>query len=137
MSMNSVANGDLLFELPSEALLTPDESLVRFAHGLLSGRDNYDGLDRRSEPRYPLCLNILAIPVDENNNPRGEPLLGVTRNISTSGIAILFTCSVGSGLLALQFEDPRGGRVRLLLNVLRCRPLSNFFEVAGTFVSKL
>ncbi len=135
--MNATAADEVLIDSPSEAVSTPDESLVRFAHELLSDRDNYEDQDRRSEPRYPLCLNILAIPVDENNNPHGEPLLGVTRNISTSGIAMLFTRTVSNGLLALQFGDPRGEQVRLLMTVLRCRPLGNYFEVAGTFVSKL
>ena len=135
--MNPVAVGEEPIETTREAVAAPDELLVQFAHEMSASQADYDGPDQRCEPRYPLCLNIVAIPVDEDNNASGAPLLGVTCNISNSGIAMLFTRPVSAGPLALQFGDPRGGHVRLLMNVLRCRPVGNFFEVAGTFLSKL
>ncbi len=104
---------------------------------MTSAARGFPGQDRRREPRYDVCLHVIAIPLDEQQAACGEPLVGVTWNISASGVAILTERRVQADCLAVEIGHPRGGVVRMILNVLRSRQLGNYFEVAGTFSQRL
>jgi PilZ domain len=136
--MNATATaGELLFSSGAASSSAPDPSLVQFAQGLPANDRNYGGEERRSELRYSLGLNVLAIPSNDNHGQAGEPLIGVTRDISASGISLLVARPIEAGWLAVQLGDPRGGQVRMIVQVLRSRPLGGYHEIAGVFVARL
>jgi hypothetical protein len=86
------------------------------------------GYERRRERRYSLITNVIAVPLDENGCPAGEPFIAISSGMSTSGMRLIHTCPAPSGLLFLEIDEQP---VRLLLTVLRSRPVGPCFEIAG------
>jgi hypothetical protein len=44
---------------------------------------------------------------------------------------------VAERFLALELATPSGEKMRVLMQVLRCRPVGLFYEIGGEFISKI
>lgn len=125
-----------LFRFGSDGLARPPQAVAAFVERAIRNSKYYDGPDSRAEPRYPVQLRVAAVPVDENLERIGEPFMAVSRDISGGGIAIYHTRGVTEKLLALELSTPAGEKTHVVMEILRCRPVGLFYEIAGKFVSK-
>jgi hypothetical protein len=111
---------------------------MQFVERLIEEGQREVSPENRSEPRYRVALKVAAQPVDERLQPVGEGFYAVTRDISSRGIALFHSAAIQTPYLALEFQDPvTGQQLQAVLEVLRCRPLGPFHEIAGQFVTKL
>jgi hypothetical protein len=98
------------------------------------GRSRVSDDERRSEKRRPVVLDIIAVPLDEDRNPCGEPFLALSRNISRGGIALLHTERVKAPYLLLRIETLRHEVIQAVVQVIRARNFYQFTEISGRFV---
>lgn len=126
-----------LFSFEADSLARPPKAIADFVARAVRNSKFYDGPDIRSERRFPVSLRVAAVPVDERLNKIGEEFIAASRDISSSGIAIYHTRGVSDRFLALELTAASGEKMHVLLQVLRCRPVGLFYEIAGKFVSKM
>jgi hypothetical protein len=96
----------------------------------------YDGPNRRSEPRYAVALQVWAMPLTSDLQSAGRPFVGTTKDISRSGISLVHYEPVDCPLLAIELTDLDGNKFQGAIEVLRCRQLGSFYEVAGKYVTQ-
>jgi hypothetical protein len=107
------------------------EGLEQFVRGIDPGL----GVDeRRRSPRVPLIAKVVAIPIDRDKRPIGEPFIAVSRNISAGGISMFHRHASPSTFLSLQIVRPIGPPSKVLMRVVRNRRVDAFFEIAGEFI---
>jgi hypothetical protein len=136
--MCQTLNTDELFDFDRDLVPRPTENLIRFAHRTVANRNTaFSGDERRSEPRHAVAVPVLAIPLDKDFRPFGEPFIGISRDVSAHGIAIFHDEHVRAKHLVLEIADPSGEPLRMILAVLRSERVGMFYEVAGKFVKKL
>jgi hypothetical protein len=114
----------------------PIPELVSFVKRQIRNAELRVGPERRSDRRHAIVAPVLAQPVDQDLNAVGDPFALVTRDISSKGIGLVHSKSIDQGLLTLQMrladED-----VKLVAEILWCKPLGPFYYAGGRFVSKL
>ncbi|HUY93322.1 MAG TPA: hypothetical protein VMV10_31635 [Pirellulales bacterium] len=125
------------FSLDPESLARPPQAVADFVERAVRNSKYYDGPDVRSERRHAVSLRVAAVPVNERLNKIGEGFIAASRDISSGGIAIYHTRGTSERFLALELSAPSGEKMHVLLEVLRCRPVGLFYEIAGRFVSKI
>ena len=117
-------------------LAMPAEEVTRLVQELVDKQRKYQGDERRAATRYPLACPVMAVPIDEQEKP-GEPFAAITRDISSQGISIYHTRPIHEPYLAIQWTVEEGEQLRVLVEVVRCRPVGPFFyEIGGTFVTQ-
>ena len=131
----------MLFEFNGHDLDHPPQEIVEFVQRLISqytqdGRFAGDN-ERRSEQRFPIALPVMVRPIGDDLQSAGEPFMAVTKDISTRGIGLLHYEPISSKFLAIRLTDRDGLKLTGAIEVLRCRPVGQFFEVGGKFVTKL
>jgi hypothetical protein len=128
---------DSVYEFDRDLVPPPSEILVRFADRTVANRNTtYVGDERRSEPRHAVAIDVLAIPLDKKFKKCGDPFIAITRDLSSSGIAMFHNQHVTAKYLALEIIDAEGVRLRLVLSVLRSSPVGLFYEIGGRFIKK-
>jgi hypothetical protein len=92
--------------------------------------------NRRQTERVTLLATVVAIPLNEADQPCGEPFKAVARDASEGGMSLLHTRSVRSERLAVRWKPlaTTGSFVTAVMRVDRCRPMGPFYEVAGEFL---
>ena len=99
----------------------------------LAQKDEHD--DRREQRRFAVTIRATVIPVDEHMSPVDEPFTAMTLNISQSGLALVHTRAVNHRFLLVELHDPR--RTQVVLEVIRCRHVGRFYDIAGRFTIRL
>lgn len=89
----------------------------------------------RRHPRKPLMMSIPAMQLDDDLFPVGEDFTVLSRNLSSSGIAIVYTCPL-EGKLAVLIELPEIGHIQLLLDIVRATPVGPLYEMGGAFFDR-
>jgi hypothetical protein len=113
---------------------TSRSTLNQFVKALDGGRVADD--ERRREKRRPVVLDVIAVPLDEEHHPCGEPFLALSRNISRGGIALLHTEKVTAPFLLLRIETIRHQVIQTVVKVVRTRSFYQFTEISGRFEVK-
>ena len=90
---------------------------------------------RRAE-RIRCNATAIAVPVTRRFAPEGDPFKLAVRDVSDSGIRLLHTRATSSDFLALSWtaETLPAQELRIVAKVMRCRPLSPFYDIGGEFV---
>jgi len=92
--------------------------------------------DRRTERRFAARNVALVQPLTADLQPLGEPMVGVTRDMSNSGIGLIVESRPATEQLAVSFTiDDRN--VWLLGELRWCDPLGPFDLVGVQLVKKL
>jgi hypothetical protein len=112
---------------------TSRSTINQFIRTVSSSRVSDD--ERRTEKRRPVVLDIIAVPLDEDRNPCGDPFLALSRNISRGGIALLHTERVKAPFLLLRIETLRHEVIQAVVQVIRARNFYQFTEISGRFVA--
>ena len=95
---------------------------------------SFEGNERRAHDRYVVAIPTFVQPLNDNCQPEGEAFVTATRDISAGGIGLIHTGPVTAKLLGATLELLDGRSISVLIEVLRCRPLGSYFDVAGEFV---
>ena len=110
--------------------------LVQFARRQIVNAALHKGDELRSEGRYPMLVPLRAIEVDQDNNPRGEEMELVTRDISATGIGMIYTEKIEAKRMAIQFLMA-GTEVNLVVDVVWSGALGPFYGAGGKYIEKL
>jgi hypothetical protein len=86
------------------------------------------GHERRRQRRFSLITNVIAVPLTRDFCPAGEPFVAVSSGMSIGGMRLIHTAPAPSEFLLLEIDRQP---VKLLLTVLRSRPVGPCFEIAG------
>ena len=79
----------------------PPLDLQLFAEQL-SQQEEHDPTGKRESERFQMATWVPAVLIDEQLQPTGAPFLVMTRNISTSGIALVHTQPIKEGNIAIE-----------------------------------
>ncbi len=118
---------------PEDLTHAPGE-IARFIARMVS--EDYEGPERRGAKRYDIMIAADVLAVDRTFQPLGEPVQAMTRNISTTGIALISSRPLEGKLLAVGMNDEAGRPIQMVIRVLRSRKIGEFFETAGPFVTR-
>ncbi len=111
--------------------------LALFMQEVIVEYNSYRKLVRRSEPREPVAIPVLARPVDADLNSAGDPFHAVTRDISHGGVGLFHTRPIDCGWLELTFSSPHSGKeMTILATVEHCTPCGRYFILGCRFVRK-
>ena len=131
----------MLFTFTPKKLIHPPEDISTFVDNLIKRLTQeglyYQGPDRRREPRHAVAIQMSAIPLDDGLQPVGNGFVATTRDISSAGISLIHFDRLDCPFLAVEIAIPRERSFQAAVEVLRCRPIGPYFEVAGKFVTKL
>lgn len=124
-------------QLSLEGVDTAPESVRRFVERLTQQAEPTVGFERRKNARFRVAKPILVVPVNENNKPIGPPFQAMTRDLSSAGVSFIHTRSTTARRMVAELTCPRGETKQLAMEVLRCRPWSHLYEIAGRWIEKL
>ncbi len=117
-------------------LTLPEKDVSRLIQELIDKQEKFRGDERRATKRYPMACPVVAVPIDDQEKP-GEAFAAITRDISSQGISIYHTRPVHEPYLAIQWNVDEAEQLRVLVEVVRCRPVGPFFyEIGGMFVTQ-
>jgi hypothetical protein len=128
---------ETLFDRNVDDLLHPPEAIAKFVERMIRNAQYYSGPERREERRYALAIPMSAVPLDATYQRAGDLFVAVSRDISTRSAALFHSRRVYTPHLAVELTAPGGEKLRVVLKVLRCRPVGMFYQIAGPFVSRL
>ena len=114
---------------------TPLQSLQLFAAELLATVQPEN--EERASRRYPFVVPVVVVPVGDDYQPIGQAFEAVTCDVSTIGLRLISTQAVSASLLRLELTFASGTKIPVVIEVARCRPISQFYEIAGPLVARL
>ena len=115
-------------------LPAPPRSLVAYVTKLLA--EEYEGPQRRASRRLPVVVPVVALPLDDDFRPSGTTFAAITRDLSTTGLRLFSTRIASSKFLAVELTPSSGQSIQVVLQVLRCKAIGRFYEIAGPFVAR-
>ncbi len=110
------------------------ELIATFIEGLGAKVKSFEGVERRLNTRFVVAMPSSVQPLNENLARDGEPFTAAIRDISAVGIGLIHTKPIKAKYLDVCLSPPNGHSMRLLVRVLRCRPLGAYFDIGGEFV---
>ena len=89
----------------------------------------------RVRERVTCFTTATAVPVDRHWNPVHEPFRVAVRDLSESGLRILHTRATNAEYLALNWRATQlvASRLRIVAQVMRCKPCGRFYDIGGQF----
>ncbi|NQT37549.1 MAG: PilZ domain-containing protein [Planctomycetes bacterium] len=109
----------------------PPQSIAAFIVKML-GKE-FSGDEKRSTRRHNIVFPVPVVELDEAFCPTGDVRMAVTRDISTTGLALISTRAASARFLAVELTCPSGETIQVVIRVIRCRPVRCFYEIAGTY----
>ena len=123
-----------------DSMRLPENLLGYFTQDIerLTEKRIYDpNIDKRCEERYHVTVPLTVTPLTPDLNPHGKCLTGVTCDISGLGISFFARTEIDSGLVSLEMRSLNGRLLlRAVMETLRCRPIGDYYMIAGKFISK-
>ena len=116
-------------------LLHPPEAIREFISAMV--RAEYGGSERRGAKRHPIVTPVVVMPMNGEFRPAEGAFMVVTRDISTTGLALISTREVSTELLAIELPAAGGEKMQVVMRLARCRPVGRFYKIAGPFVFKM
>ena len=96
------------------------------------------GIDeRRDSTRRHFGIKVCVIPLDSGSHPCGDAFLVMARDISTSGLGLMYPAPIESPLLALQIPIGSGGTVQVIGRVTRCTRSGNGFNIGVRLLKRM
>lgn len=95
------------------------------------------GKNNRSAKRYSIAIPVPVVPIDENGTPIDRSFTALSRDISTSGICLQHTRATNAKKLIVVLSIPGTKPASLIVEVVRCRAIGRFYEIAAKFTSRV
>jgi len=127
MNLSSVCHGNL-------ATIPPE--LVDFARRQVVNALMYKGDERRREARMPMIIPVRMVVVDDDNQPLGEPLQAVTRDVSNSSIGLIHIDPLQGERFAIEMSLAQTDVV-MIIALMWTGAMGPFYGTAGRFIEKL
>lgn len=83
-----------------------------------------------------MAVSVPAVAIDDDYRPITEPVRILTRDISETGLGLVFTHRITAGLLAIELPAATGP-IQVVIEVMRCQRVGPFYDVGGRFVARL
>ena len=101
-------------------------------------KDNQDAIysEQRRVQRMELGIPVLAKPVDSNHKTIGPCVEMYARNISAGGLGVIFTRAIRDRYLAVQLTTKNGDSLKMIAEVIRCRPMGRFYDIGLKFIAR-
>jgi len=93
--------------------------------------------ENRNSPRRAVSVRLRVIPCNESGEPAGQPFVALTRDLSAGGICLVHTRATNASHVMVVLRAPGLEPMQLVVEVLRCRAIGRFYEIAGRFVSRI
>ena len=91
--------------------------------------------DRRKTKRFTLIADVIVVPLDKECRPLAEPFVACSINVSAGGLCFYHSEPVDSTLLYVEISSSGAPNMSARMRVLRQRPVGDYFEIAGQFLS--
>ncbi|MEX2120752.1 MAG: hypothetical protein WD847_14270 [Pirellulales bacterium] len=91
-------------------------------------------MDRRAARRFVTTFPAVAVALNENFEPEGNPFVALVHNISTHGLAMVHIRPVAAKYVGVELRLPRGQNVQVIIEITRCELIGLDYEIAGRFV---
>jgi hypothetical protein len=124
----------------------PSQQVLEFLQSAICDDTGSKNRERRAHLRHAVSMSVRVVPLDDNKQPVAEPFCAMmrdmciagsfealTRDISAGGVSMYHTHPVQEKFLELELTSPEGERLKLILEVLRCRKTGPLYEIAGRF----
>ena len=112
------------------------QELSDFARRQFLNSTVYKGGERRRDKRHTMAIPIVAIRLDEDKKPVGDPIEVITRDVSPTSIGFFHTELLDTSRLAVQLKlaDTKVNLVVLMEWQVDAGP---FYGMGGVYVEKL
>ena len=110
------------------------EVVVSFVRRLIDSHRTLVEPERRSQPREAVVIPVNVQPVDSDFRPAGDSFSAFTKDISTGGIGLIHSESVGVKYLQIEIAAPSGEEMSLLAQVKNCTLKGKCYHVGARFV---
>lgn len=92
--------------------------------------------EARKQERATCYTTAIAVPVDRHWDRNGEPFKLSVRDISEGGLRMLHTRATNAHFLALTWRATQlpSTQFRVVAKIMRCSPVSPFYDIGGMFV---
>jgi hypothetical protein len=117
-----------------EGSLSPE--FVDFARRQLVNATSYANLEKRVEDRHPMMLPALLVELNENDEPIGEVIEAVTRDVASTSIGLFHEEALPSKRYAIHFFIANA-EVNLVLQIIWRSEMGPFYGSAGWYVKRL
>jgi hypothetical protein len=85
--------------------------------------EGYKGPEQRSEQRHATSLIPVTVqPLDRHFQPEGESFQAEVRNVSRSGIGLVYGTPVSAPFLSIELVTPSGKKVSFIAETRHCTP---------------
>jgi hypothetical protein len=115
---------------------TLSQALVDFARRQLVNATMYKGDEHRREQRHPMMVPVIAVPVDERNQPLGAPFELITRDVSTTSIGLLSETEIVHRRLAIHLSLA-DTEIDLVIAVLWSDAMGLFYGAGGRYIERI
>ena len=112
------------------------KELADFARRQLVNATLNGGIDRRREKRHAMMVPVLAVPVDDQNQPLGDPFQAITRDLCATSVGLIHADPIEHDRLAIAMTIA-DTNVNLVISMTRKTPMGPFYGSAGKFVERL
>jgi c-di-GMP-binding flagellar brake protein YcgR len=118
-----------------DELVLPPKAVAEFLRNL--DRNEEPTHERRESERQTAVLEVAVVPVDFELRQCGESFLALSKDISSTGMAIIHTRALASGSVVVELLNRDNSTMQLLAYVVRCVPIRRFYEIGLRFVTRL
>jgi hypothetical protein len=115
---------------------TLPKELVDFARRQVINAMLYKGDERRAEGRYPMMVPVRAAWLDRADQPLGKCFDLITRDLSATGISLIYTDPLEGDRMAIHFVIA-DTEVNMIIEMIWNKDMGPFYGAAGRFVTKL
>ncbi|MEM7478403.1 MAG: hypothetical protein AAF483_25755 [Planctomycetota bacterium] len=116
---------------------TITDSFARFAKRQYMNATMYKGHDdRRCEERHPLLVVVLAVGLNAQNEPIGQPFEMITRDVSDSALGLISAEVLQENRIAGMFEL-KGRNILFTAELIRRQSMGPYHGSAVRFVDEL
>ncbi len=110
------------------------EAVVPFVDKMAAFFDGQDGLQRRSEVRKPVAVPLRLRVLDDLWEPVSEPIDGVSRNISHSGVGFYHLQPIDGQFVEMTLNSPDGNQMRVVAEIRHTTPIGQFKYSGARFL---
>jgi CheY-like chemotaxis protein len=125
-----------IFQTAHDTLSEPPQAMLNFLER--NFEEPGAGGDRRKTDRVSLLATVVAVPVTKQFEPCGEAFKAAARDVSQGGMSMLHTRAISSEYVALRWQSlaSKNSFIKVVMQLIRCRPMGPFYELAGQFVMR-
>jgi hypothetical protein len=112
------------------------QELSDFAKRQFLNSTVYKGGERRQDKRHTMAIPVVVVPLDEDNQPVGDPIEVITRDVSPTSIGFFHTEPLDVNRLAVQLKLA-DTEVNLVVLMEWQADAGPFYGMGGVYVEKL